>query len=340
MSNSADPYFSVIITTRNRPGLFEKALASVLGQDFSEYEVIVVNDGSSPEHVQSYQDVLAHYKDKVHFSSLIERSQGHGHSYAMNHGASIAKGQYLCFIDDDDYWIDMGYLSRLYNNIRLEHRPVDLYISNQQASYCDGTQSKEVIWVEDLVDKLGFYPRESQQAYPICLAQLLRSDGFAHLNCLVFRAEYYQYIGGMDENLRYEDDRDIYYRAIDSAEYMLYDPLVMSHHNIPDKNKQVNLSTSCDQLQRRVYQLRIYEKGILNSQHEELMKVCRHGKSNQLKIIAEDLRNRGKYREAASYAWQGLVVRFSVKWLLYSLYLSVRCLFAPRVKLIVKEDGV
>ncbi|KHT64182.1 hypothetical protein RJ45_07855 [Photobacterium gaetbulicola] len=340
MSNSARPYFSVIITTRNRPGLFKQALESVLGQDFAEYEVIVVNDGSTSEHLQSYQDLLVHYQGKVRFCSLIQRSRGHGHSYAMNHGASIAKGKYLCFIDDDDYWIDMGYLSRLYHNIHSENKQVDLYISNQQASYCDGTPADEVIWVEDLVDKLAFYPRESQNAYPISLGQLLRSDGFAHLNCLVFRAEYYQSIDGMDENLRYEDDRDVYYRAIDRAEYMLYDPVVMSHHNIPDKSKQANLSTSCDQMQRRVYQLRIYEKGILNSQHEELMKVCRHGKSNQLKIIAEDLRNRGNYREAASYAWQGLVVRFSVKWLLYTLLLSFRSLFAPRVKLIVKEDGV
>ncbi|PSU35571.1 glycosyltransferase family 2 protein [Photobacterium lutimaris] len=340
MSNTSVPYFSVIITTRNRPKLFQKALESVLNQDFSGYEVIVVNDGSSPHHLQSYQDVLSCYQDNVRFTSLIERKQGHGHSYAMNHGAMIANGQYLCFIDDDDYWIDMRYLSRLYNNIQSEQSQVDLYISNQRAYYSDGTQSKEDIWVEDLVDKLGFNHSVSKKAYLISLEQLLNSDGFAHLNCLVFRADYYKLIDGMDENLRYEDDRDIYYRAIDRAESMLYDPTVISHHNIPDQNKKINLSTSCEQLQKRIYQLRIYEKGILYSEHVKLRKVCRHGKSNQLKIIAEDLRNRDRYREAASYAWQGLAVRFSIKWLLYSMYLSLRCLFVKSTKLIVKEDGV
>ncbi|MGF1723875.1 glycosyltransferase family 2 protein [Photobacterium nomapromontoriensis] len=340
MSNLSEVFFSIIITTRNRPVLFKKALESVLGQDFNAFEVIVVNDGSTSEYQQAYQDLMANYSNRVCYSALIQRSRGHGHSYAMNHGASIAKGQYLCFLDDDDYWIDMGYLSRLYENIRQEENPVDLYISNQNAYYSDGTKCSDVIWVEDLVDKLDFMPRLSQRAYPISLSQLLRSDGFAHLNCLVFRKEYFITIDGMDENLRYEDDRDVYYRSIDRAQYILYDPIVMSHHNIPIQNECNNLSTMSDPLQKRVYQLRLYEKGILYSQHEELAKVCRYGKSNQLKFIAEDFAMRGKYYEAASYAWQGLVVRFNIKWLLYSLYLSFRCLFVRRAKLIVRKEGV
>ena len=338
MSNSDRPYFTIIITTRNRPYLFKRALESVLCQDYTEYEIIVVNDGSEQQYVQAYIDITDLYKDKVKFASLIQRHFGHGHSYAMNHGASIANGEYLCFIDDDDYWIDMGYLSRLYKNIQLEEKPVDLYISNQQASYSDGTQYNDVIWVEDLIDKLEFYPNKSQRAYPISVSQLLNSHGFAHLNCLVFRRNYFLSIDGMDENLRYEDDRDIYYRSIDGAECMLYDPIIMSHHNIPDSNKRDNLSTMSNKLEKRIYQLRLYEKGILYSQHEELVKVCRLGKSNQLRIIAEDLVSHGKYKKAALYAWQGLAVRFGYKWFLYSLYLSFRSLFGLRSKLVVKEE--
>ena len=52
------PLFSVVMATRNRPALFRLALESVLGQSCGDFEIIVVNDGSSNEHQSAYKSIL------------------------------------------------------------------------------------------------------------------------------------------------------------------------------------------------------------------------------------------------------------------------------------------
>ncbi|MGF1685691.1 glycosyltransferase [Photobacterium japonica] len=336
MVKSHSPFFSVIIPTRNRPALFELALNSVLSQHFEDKEVIVVNDGSDDEYVTQYEAIIEKHAN-VTFYSLVQRANGHGQSYSMNFGAQAAKGEYLCFLDDDDYWTDDAYLTRANNN--LLGKRIDLYYSNQKAFFSDGTQNESNVWIEDLIEKKEFILKENNSAYPVDTQTLLDSQGFAHLNCSIFKRDFYQYIGGMDENIRYECDRDIYIRSIDKADYILYDPAFVSYHNIPDKNDDKNMSTAVTVFEKRLYQLRVYEKGILHSVRSEIIQHCRYGKSVQFKFIAEAFAEQGKYHRAFSYAWQALADGFSIKWLLYCHYLAGRKLFSHKSHSAAIEEG-
>lgn len=88
--------FSVVIPTFNRLSFLPSTLASVRSQRFVDYEVIVVDDGSS----DGTQQYLRSLGDRVR---IVEQSR-RGPGAARNAGAAIARGDYLAFLDSDDLW--------------------------------------------------------------------------------------------------------------------------------------------------------------------------------------------------------------------------------------------
>src|SRR5262245_53825606 len=90
------PQFSVIIPTHNRLCLLQRALGSVRNQTFRDYEVIVVDDGSS-DGTWNYLGSL------VPFIKAL-RQENRGPGPARNLGATHATGSYLAFLDSDDLW--------------------------------------------------------------------------------------------------------------------------------------------------------------------------------------------------------------------------------------------
>ncbi|MGF1765728.1 glycosyltransferase family 2 protein, partial [Aliivibrio kagoshimensis] len=205
------PYFSVIIPTRDRPELFFRTLDSVLQQTSENFEIIVVNDGSDDDNLTVYQERLSEVVKLVSFISLVHTPNGHGPSYSRNFGARIAKGQYLCFLDDDDEWTDPEYLGRVYSEIQGQENRVDAYYCHQKAYLTNGEQKTETIWIEDLIEdaELG----ADSIAKPVSVNYMLKSNGFAHMNCSIYRKPFFNdVIQGMNENIRYESDRDLYYR--------------------------------------------------------------------------------------------------------------------------------
>ena len=90
------PSVSVIIPTYNRAFIIRKSVDSVLQQTFRDFEVIVVDDGST----DNTREVLVAYGDKLHYSF----KKNGGIASARNHGLKIAAGEYIAFLDSDDYW--------------------------------------------------------------------------------------------------------------------------------------------------------------------------------------------------------------------------------------------
>lgn len=88
--------FTVVVPTCNRAALLREALDSVLTQTFTDFEVIVVDDGSTDE----TPSVVAGYGDRVRSYRQANRGPG----AARNLGAAHAKGDYLAFLDSDDLW--------------------------------------------------------------------------------------------------------------------------------------------------------------------------------------------------------------------------------------------
>jgi len=95
------PTFSIIIPTYNRKILLkERALNSLLNQKFNDFEVIVINDGGA-----DVLDVIEEYKNKGLDIEYINYKENKSVSYARNRGIEIAKGEWICFLDDDDEYL-------------------------------------------------------------------------------------------------------------------------------------------------------------------------------------------------------------------------------------------
>jgi glycosyltransferase involved in cell wall biosynthesis len=314
------PFFSIIISTRNRPDLFLTALQSVLEQSFCGREIIVVIDGSTAANLARYQEFKRQF-DNVLFFELQDRPAGHGQSYAMNYGVSKSSGEYLCFLDDDDLWNDSGYLMRLFDNLTASRNPVDVHYSNQKAIYANGVAKNETLWIEDRRPAVVSQQHNHGDSYFVDVTFLLSSGGFAHLNCSVFRRKFYLAIGGMDETIRYENDRDMYIRSIDAANVILFSTRYMSLHNIPDETKKSNMSTVSSAIEKKISQMRVYDKGISFSKNVAVVRFCCKAKVYEQKNAAHILARDKQYRSAAHYATAALIDGFNLRWLAYTLYL-------------------
>lgn len=100
--------FSIIIPVYNTSRYLPKCFDSILSQSLNDYEVIVINDGSTDNSLKITEKYCKRYKDK--FSVYTTKNQGL--SMARNAGIKKAKGDYLIFIDSDDY-IEKNLLKRI-----------------------------------------------------------------------------------------------------------------------------------------------------------------------------------------------------------------------------------
>jgi GT2 family glycosyltransferase len=326
-----DPFFSVVIATRNRPVLFSRALESVLAQSCSDTEVIVVNDGSAAEHQPEYERILSAVDaSRVRAFCFSPRPQGHGASYARNFGAAKAKAPYLCFLDDDDCWTDLSHLDRARAVIADAATPVDLYLTNQ-AAFLQGVRKPGPIWIEDMpaiLAKRGNRP-DRHGVHTVTVDELLLSHGFCHLNTLIVRRGLYGEIGGMEETIRWEEDRDVYLRLIDVAAEMKYAPVTVARHNIPCAAMTATMATALSEIERRLFQLTVFDRARDLSRHPAIRAYGRRHKAYALKRIAESFATAGRHVDAAFYAREALKIGPTVKWAGYTAWRVLRSLAGP-----------
>lgn len=117
------PFFSVIIPTFNRAKFIKKAIDSILNQTFQNFEIIIIDDASTDdteEIVKSIKDErIIYVKNKENLERCITR----------NVGISIANGQYICFLDSDDYHLK-NHLETFYTEIEKRNFPVAVFFTN------------------------------------------------------------------------------------------------------------------------------------------------------------------------------------------------------------------
>ena len=92
--------FSVIIPLYNKGPYIKKALNSVISQTFSDFELILVDDGSTDDSLGIAKRVLEGCKVR----HLLRQQENAGASTARNKGVAISHGEYICFLDADDWW--------------------------------------------------------------------------------------------------------------------------------------------------------------------------------------------------------------------------------------------
>ena len=99
-------FFSVVIPLYNKADTIERAIRSVYDQTYHDFELIVVNDGSTDDSRSIVETLSREFPLR-----LVDKPNG-GVSSARNAGAQVARGEYIALLDGDDIW-DSNHLSCL-----------------------------------------------------------------------------------------------------------------------------------------------------------------------------------------------------------------------------------
>ncbi|HZL34515.1 MAG TPA: glycosyltransferase family 2 protein [Tepidisphaeraceae bacterium] len=191
-----DPFFSVVIPTYNRAHLLRGAVDSVLAQEDTDFELIVVDDGST----DNTAEALAGYGARVR----LLRQENRGPGPARNLGIRAAKGRYIAFLDSDDRWFP--WTLRVYRQVALTHGGPAIMVAS--VAYFDESASFDRL----LASQLSASTREPRVALfgdylETARAQLYRGTG---VSC--FLATALQSAGGLVELPIYNEDLDLLLR--------------------------------------------------------------------------------------------------------------------------------
>jgi len=178
------PLVSVIIPTFNRGYCLEESVRSVLQQSFTDFELIVVDDGSTDKMLE----VVARFPAV----KLLRLEENRGVSFARNRGMAMAEGDCIAFLDSDDLWEQ----DKLATQVKWIER-------DSQAVYTDE------IWIRNgvRVNPMNKHRKYSGDIFRYCLPLCIVSP-----SSVLLRTELLNEVGGFDESMPVCEDYDLWLR--------------------------------------------------------------------------------------------------------------------------------
>lgn len=172
--NHKEPLISIIVPVYNVEKYLKRCLNSILAQTYSNIEILLIDDGSTDQSGQICDD-FAKLDSRIH---VLHKVNG-GVSTARNLGIKQAKGEYVTFVDSDDY-VDEDLISYLYGLIQYANTKMSVCVNrlynektrNLQSSINDG--KKEVLTVHESIKRLLYH----QNFFVSPCAKLYRKDLF------------------------------------------------------------------------------------------------------------------------------------------------------------------
>jgi glycosyltransferase involved in cell wall biosynthesis len=259
------PKISVIIPTYNRRELVREAIASVMAQSYSDFELIVVDDGSgdgTAEVVSEFSRVRYVYQPN------------HGVSAARNHGVALSNGEWIAFLDSDDIWQPR----------KLEYQ-LAFFTTHSEAQICQ----TEEIWLRNgiRVNPHNKHRKTGGDIFARSLILCLVSPSAVMLSRALFER-----ISGFDENLPACEDYDLWLRITATLPvYLIETPLVLRRGG------------HADQLSRRFWGMdrfrvqslcKLLDANILSVEQRRLTE---HMLRKKCTILAQGARKRGQNDE-------------------------------------------
>lgn len=319
--------FSIIIATRDRPELLVRALRSVMAQRWREFEVLLIDDSSTEAMRARNAAVLAEAGVGGSMLAVPAVAGGSGPGDARNRGLARATRPYIAFLDDDDEWTDPAYLASAAEIIgRLG---LDLHFADQEAVREDGSVVARPVWAEDLAQKLPAGGAVADGGtYRVTVEQVLLSDGFAHLNTTIVRRSLaLDRLGGFDGEIRYEEDRDFYLRAVDATDAIGYTPGVVARHHVPADRAS---ASSIGAGQRDACRLAVLDKAIAGARSPAVRARCRRDRVYALKRMSMREASAGEFAAAIGHGRAALRAQFGAKWAAFVAGLYIRSVFSRR----------
>ncbi|WP_459210606.1 glycosyltransferase family 2 protein [Aquimarina rhabdastrellae] len=190
LSLEPTPLFSIIIPLYNKASYIKNTLDSVLAQTVSDYEIIIIDDGSTDQSA-----TIAKAVSDTRITYTYQENQGV--SAARNHGIQLARGTYITFIDADDYWYPF-FLEEILNSIQ----------KFPEASVFSMAIERKF--------KQHTYPEVYAVPHinPVCIDYFEGSQSMSLLttSSTVIKATVFEHIGYFDTQLKATEDIDLWIR--------------------------------------------------------------------------------------------------------------------------------
>lgn len=205
------PLVSIIMPTYNRECNIQKAINSVLNQTYENWELIIVDDGSTDDTLNLLNKIV---NNKIR---IISYSENKGHSFARNKGLKDAEGEYIMYLDSDNEW-DSNYIETIIGAF-IELPDADAIYSGQLLYENYNTKPYAI--------RFGSFNKP-----------LLHNRNYIDINCFSHKNNVYKSIGGFDESLIKLVDWDFILRI--SNEFKIYSvPVLLSKYYVANSTNRV-----------------------------------------------------------------------------------------------------
>jgi len=228
-----EPLVSVVIPVYQSASFIVHALNSALAQTFSHYEVIIVNDGSPDTEI--LERLLKPYLATLRYIKQENRGPG----AARNAAILEARGEYVAFLDSDDFWLP-HHLQNLVDLLQKDPS-LSLAFSNN-------------LWVEDDLPVGKAFRAKGNSRQPVTFEALLAEECQIVTSSVVARRQAILDIGLFDATLRRCEDFDLWLRMAYRGLRMDYDPGVQLYY----RRSSSGLSADAEAMMRA--QIAVYEK--------------------------------------------------------------------------------
>ncbi len=266
---------SVIIPTYNREKFIVESSLSVINQTFKNFELIIINDGSTDDTEVNIKKLIKIYRSYKIIYIALEKN--YGPAYARNRGAEIAKGRYLAFLDSDDLWLK--------NKLKYQ-------LAFMEKMRCPVSQTDE-IWIRNgkRVNPMDKHKKPSGDIFEKSLKLCTVSP-----SSVVIKREIFFEFNGFDEAFLACEDYDLWLRlSVKYPVYLLPKKLIIKRAG--NWEHQSAKITHLDKL-RIESMLNLLNNNQLNNYQKELLIKELIYKTS---IYLKGLLKRGKYEEAERY---------------------------------------
>ncbi|MEG2184648.1 MAG: glycosyltransferase family A protein [Cloacibacillus sp.] len=216
--------FSIIIPVYNKASTVEQTIKSVLNQTYTNYELVVVNDGST----DGVEDVLKQY---INEQVVIVNQSNSGVSCARNTGIKKSNGEYICFLDADDIWRPnrletLVRMIKSYPGEKLFATPVEIILPNGKRVHTGRflkENLKDMVLIEDFFD---LYLRYSSIVF--------------NTDTICIHKDVFKKVGLFEPGETIGEDTDMWFRAA------AYYPIVFAKETTAVYNRMESTATKND----------------------------------------------------------------------------------------------
>ncbi len=285
------PRFSVIVPAYNVEPFIAETLDSVIGQTLSDWELVVVDDGST----DATPDILRQYAGREPRMRVITQPNG-GCASASNTAIDAARGEYVAVLGADDLY-DSTYLEQ--QSAFIDANPgYDIYSCNARKLFPDGTT--EPYFTDD----------RHQQATSFVLADWFESCPIFGL--AVYRRDLALRLGGYRTDLRNAEDYDFWLRAMSSGATHRHNPAELASYRRHAGNKSGNRAAAARALVRILEDLKATAS--LSNQERQLLdralvrrRTAVGRRELEMRMLAGDMRGarRAFWQARAGFASRG-----------------------------------